>query len=257
MPRSRDNGVMRPSPGLVAASAAFAAEAATVDPDAPVRSEIWPTAGRMIDHLGNIQGWASEVVRTGALADRKEFRRPPDRDLVEWFTETSAGLIAAIEAADGDEPCWALFDTSSTTSFWNRRMTGEAAKHLWDLRTATEPTPVMPPELGPGEQADVIDEFIDVFLPPARVRGIEPLPGDVALVATDVDRAWMFSRDWHVTRLASAEAAAADADQLHAAVGDLTLIVWERADPWAMPDRFRMGRSDDALRRFAGTSIHL
>lgn len=248
---------MQPSPGLVAASAAFSEHAAMVDPDAPVRSEIWPTAGMMIDHLGNIQGWATEVIRTGKSVDRKEFRRPPHRDRVEWFADTSAGLMAAIEAADDDGPCWALFDRSSTTSFWNRRMTHEAAKHLWDLRTATDPTPAIPPELDLEQQVDAIDEFTEVFLPPARLRGLEPLPRDVALIPDDADRAWVFSRDWQVTRLTSAAADAADADRLRAAVGDLTLFVWERADPWTMPDRFRRRRADDALRAFARTPVHL
>lgn len=242
---------------LPAVNAAFIAEATTADPDAPVRSEIWPTAGRMVDHLGNIQSWAAEVVRTGAVADRRAFRRPAERDRIEWFTEVSADLVAALESSEGDRPCWTLFDTPGLTAFWQRRMTHEAAKHLWDLRTSHDPSPPMPAELSVDQQADVIDEFIEVFLPPARARGLDPLPHDVALIAEDVDRGWVFSRDWQVSSGSRAEARASQAEQLHATVGDLTLLVWERADPWELPDRFRIGASDAALRRFAGTSIHL
>lgn len=248
---------MQPHPGVVAASEAFAAEAALTDPAAAVRSEIWPTAGRMIDHLGNIQAWATEVVRTGAPADRAAFRRKPERDRIGWFGEVSGRLITAIEEADGDRPCWTLFDTARTTSFWNRRMTHEAAKHLWDLRTASDPAPPMPAELSPAQQADVIDEFVEVFLPPARARGLDPLPGEVALIADDVDRAWVFSPDWQVSQVSCDVAGAVGGDQLHAIVGDLALFAWERADPWAQPERYRRGSTDDALRAFAGTRIHL
>ena len=48
----------------------FAAEAAQLDPDHPIDSDAWPTVGAMVDHLGQIQRWATEVVRTGASVDR-------------------------------------------------------------------------------------------------------------------------------------------------------------------------------------------
>lgn len=239
--------------GLIAANGAVAAEAARVDPEAAVRSAIWPTAGRMIDHLGNIQAWATEVVRTGAPADRKEFRRPDGADRVEWIARTGTALVDELSATDPDRECWTLFEAERVTSFWRRRMRNEAAKHLWDLRTAGPATPAMPGELTLAEQADALDEWVDVFVGEARRRGVDPLPRDVVLVADDVDRAWRFGSDWTVTPAIETD----DADVLRADVGDLVLFVWERASPWDLPGRFRLDGPDAALRAFAQTPIHL
>lgn len=72
----RNDGWMTSLTGLIATNRAFAAIAARVDADAAVRNEIWPTAGAMIDHLGNIQAWATQVVRAGVPADRTQYTRP-------------------------------------------------------------------------------------------------------------------------------------------------------------------------------------
>ncbi len=242
--------------GLEALNHSFSEEAAAVAPDALVQSAIWPTAGRMIDHLGNVQAWVTEIVRTGAAADSKAFRRPEDREAVEWFRQTSETLVATLAAADPDRECWTLFDAPPVTSFWGRRMTNEAAKHLWDLRTAHDATPTMPDELDLGQQADAVQEFVEVFVPAARHRGIEPLPHDLFLVADDVERSWRFSADWYVTGVTRADVPAGS-EVLRADAGDLALLLWERADPWMLSDRFRIQNGDLALRAFARTPVHL
>jgi hypothetical protein len=71
--------------GLIAANRAFADLAERVDADATVRNQTWPTAGAMIDHLGNIQAWVTQVVGSGAAADRTKYKRPPERPRGEWF----------------------------------------------------------------------------------------------------------------------------------------------------------------------------
>src|SRR6476469_9883534 len=96
--------------GLIAANQAFAALAARVDADAPVRNEIWSTAGAMIDHLGNIQAWATQVVRTGVAVDRKQFTRPPERERVGWFRQTSDALVETLEMTDPRRACWTIWD---------------------------------------------------------------------------------------------------------------------------------------------------
>ncbi|CDJ99643.1 hypothetical protein MIC448_1640017 [Microbacterium sp. C448] len=109
--------------GLEALNRAFAEQAAAVGADAIVQSAIWPTAGQMIDHLGNVQAWVTEIVRTGAPADRKALVRPEDEDPVEWFTQTSRRLVATLASVNPDRECWTLFEAPSITSFWGRRMT--------------------------------------------------------------------------------------------------------------------------------------
>lgn len=249
---------MTPPTALLAANHAFAALAADVDGEAPVRNEVWPTAGAMIDHLGNIQAWATEVVRTGAPADRGTYARPPGRERVEWFRQVSDSLAEALERADPDQACWTIWGADPVAAFWRRRMTHEAAKHLWDLRTAIASDPPMPAEIGLEDRAGIIDEFADLLVPAARARGIERLPRDLLLVADDLDRAWLFSADWEVTASApTALPPRPDVDTLRADVGDLALFVWERADPWALPDRFRIDDGDAAVRAFSTTPVHL
>ena len=243
-----------PLADLVAVNAAFAAEAARTGPDSPVRSEIWPTAGRMIDHLGNIQAWATEIVRTGVSTDRAEFRRPVDRDRVDWFTETSTALVDTLDEVDPGRACWTVFDAPPVTAFWRRRMTNEAAKHLWDLRTAIDSDPRMPVELGLDAQAGILDEFADVLVPFARARGLEPLPHALAFIADDIDRRWVISPDWV---MATPGDVPAGADVLRADVGDLALFAWERASPWALPARYLREGPGAALEAFSRTPVHL
>ena len=55
----------------------FAAEAAELDPDAPIASDAWPTVGGMVDHLGQIQRWCTEVLPpTGAMNGSLHMRAP-------------------------------------------------------------------------------------------------------------------------------------------------------------------------------------
>ncbi|MRX42176.1 maleylpyruvate isomerase N-terminal domain-containing protein [Agromyces kandeliae] len=240
---------------LRAAVEAFTATAAETDPEAPVRSETWPTAGRIIDHLGNIQRWAAEVLRTGAPADRAAFRRPADAERIPWFTAGAAGLIEAIERTDPDRPCAVLFGELGRAGFWRRRMSHEAAKHLWDLRTARDEDPPFPPEVSGGGTADVIDEFGDVFMPQARRRGIRGLPGDLVLAAADAPAEWRLSPDWVLER--GPVVGHAPAATVRASLGDLVLLVWERADPYARAGRFDLRGDDSVMRAFVETPVHL
>ena len=156
---------MTSSTGLSAASRSFADLATRVDADASVRNESWPTAGAMIDHLGNIQAWATAIVRVGTPADRRKYTRPAERERVEWFQETSAALVETLESTDPARECWTLWGAEPVVSFRQRRMTNEAGKHLWDLRTAIDPEPPMPAEISLAEQANIMDEFVDVLVP--------------------------------------------------------------------------------------------
>ncbi|WP_353828082.1 maleylpyruvate isomerase N-terminal domain-containing protein [Agromyces sp. SYSU T0242] len=243
-----------------AASAAFARAAAATDPDAAVRSEIWTTAGRIVDHLGNIQHWVTEVVRTGERLDRREYRRPAEAEPVAWFRDGADELVRVLGAADPERIVPILYGAAGPTRFWPRRMAHEATKHLWDLRTATDDDPRFPVEVGPAGAADVIDEFGDVFMAEARRRGIEALAGPVALVPDDADDAWRVSPDWRLERFRHDAVAGADAPAtatIRASVGDLALLLWERADLSAPDGRFRVDGDRALATTFATTPVHL
>jgi hypothetical protein len=137
-------------------------------------------------------------------------------------------------------------------------MTNEAAKHLWNLRTAIEADPSMPEEISLEERAGIMDEFVELLVPAAPAREIESLPRDVLLVAEDLDRTWLFSPAWEVaTAPLSDLPPTADVDLMRAELGDLAPFVWERASPWDLPDRFRIEGGDAALRVFSRTPVHL
>jgi hypothetical protein len=103
-----------------------------------------------------------------------------------------------------------------------------------------------------------MDEFVELLVPAARGRGIDPLPRDVLLVAEGLGRRWLFSREWEVTTSLPAEVLTrVDADVMRADVGDLVLFVWERASPWNLPHRFHIDEGDTALQAFSRTRIHL
>jgi len=237
---------------------AFAREAARTDPEAPVRSTLWPTAGRIVDHLGSIQRWAAEQVRTGAPADRRGFRRPDGADRAAWFLEGAQQLTRTLEGSDPERAVPILFGASGTVSFWQRRMAHEATKHLWDLRTARDPDPRFPPEVGPLGRADAVDEFGDVFMVEARRRGIEPLDAAVGLVATDTADAWRVSPDWMLGReRPDAASASPVVATISAEVGDLALLLWERADLAAPDGRFVVEGDADVATALATTPVHL
>ncbi|GLI27174.1 hypothetical protein ARHIZOSPH14_14160 [Agromyces rhizosphaerae] len=246
-------------------SEAFGAEAEGIDPAAPVQSAIWPTAGEMIDHLGQIQRWATEVVRTGRAADRAAHARPEASDRIAWYAEGAAGLADALDRTDPARECWTFLGTGRT-AFWNRRMAHEARKHLWDLRTALAPAPHVPETGGPAMLADAIDELYAVFLTRTLAStGLDPLPGTLVLRSIDVPAAWTITPDWAVTRHPTAEAtsvgdAAGDGPDastvLRAALGDLLLFVWERARPSSLPDRFRVLGDPATVVAYMASPVH-
>ncbi|WP_158437694.1 maleylpyruvate isomerase N-terminal domain-containing protein [Naasia lichenicola] len=236
---------------LARVSDAFATEAGQTDPSAPIASRIWPTAGEIVDHLGNIQRWATAAVQTRGSVDVREHARPSGRDPIEWFTEGASALTEELERADPDAECW-TFVGPGRNAFWQRRMVHEATKHLWDLRTAKAVDPPMPAEVDAGTPAAIIDEFDEVFIARARRQGIAHLPGSVLLRATDSNRSWLIEPDWIVL---SDGVGRADA-VLEASAGDLALVLWERADPWALGSRFSRSGDEAVLRALTEARVH-
>lgn len=235
-------------------STALVAAARDTPRDASIASVIWPTAGDMVDHVGSVQRWATAILRTGGALDQALHERPADRDPIEWLAEGAAALTAEVAEADPGEACW-TFVGPGTKAFWGRRMIHEATKHLWDLRTASDPAPRMPTEVGYATPAAIIDEFDEVFIARARrQQDIAALPGSVLLRSSDSDRSWLVERDWQVTRDPQNPTASA---VLTATTADIALLLWERADPWALPDRFRRTGDDAAIRALRDTPVHL
>lgn len=248
-------------------SARFAAESSVADPATTIRSEAWPTVGDMVDHLGQIQRWAAAVVESGESTPREPLARPADRDRSEWMTESSALLINAL--SDADVPCW-TFVGPGTAAFWFRRQAHEARKHLWDIRTGSEPAPLLPDAGGAAVAADVLDELFGVFLARSRRKGLlEPLPSTLRLEATDAAVSWTIGSDWQTSRSDGASSrsdgvpapdprsdATASPVTLRARLGDLVLFGWDRAIPVDLPDRFEIDGDATTLAAYRSAPVH-
>jgi hypothetical protein len=166
--------------------------------------------------------------------------------------------VHTLQRTDPDRACWTIWDAEPVVSFWRRRMTNEAAKHLWDLRTALETDPPLPDEISLEERGGVVDEFVELLVPAARARGIAPLPRSLLLASEDLERTWLFSPGWEVTTSPLSDLTSGiDADVVRANAGDLILFIWGRARPWDLPDRFHISDDATAIEAFSLTPVHL
>lgn len=232
-------------------SAAFAEQAATTDPAARISSELWPTAGELVDHLGQIQRWAAQVVESGAAADRASFARPTGTDPVGWYREGAQRLVDTLRSTDPGRECWTLLGAGEA-GFWRRRMAHEARKHVWDLRSAATPRPPLPDEGGPAMQADAVDELFGVFLARTLRAGmIAPLPAALVLEATDSGDAWLISPHWEVSR-GHGDAATT----VRGALGDIVLFVWERMPLAEASGRLEVVGDPAVAEAFLSSHVH-
>jgi len=85
--------------------------------------------------------------------------------------------------------------TDRRAGFWPRRQLHEVVVHLWDVRSVDDPTPDSLADV-PGEvTADGVDELLQMA--PSRLdSNRSPLPGPLALHATDTGSRWLLGTDW-------------------------------------------------------------
>src|SRR5205823_4394635 len=111
------------------------------DRRAPVAScPGWDVAALAV-HLGTIQRWATEMVRTAAT-ERLEGRDErfgfdgDDSQLAAWMREGAGELVAALSDAPLDQPVWCWTGEGGTAGLWRRIQAHEAAVHRWDAESA-------------------------------------------------------------------------------------------------------------------------
>ena len=115
--------------------------------------------------------------------------------LVEWYRESHAQLVRALDEAPTDLECWQFLNSPSALEFWARRQAHEAAIHRVDAESARGD------EISPIDEwfaADGIDELLNGFHSRRSSRVRSTRPRVLRLHATDdpVD-----GRDWflHIT----------------------------------------------------------
>jgi uncharacterized protein (TIGR03083 family) len=133
----------------------------------------------LVEHLGGVHRWATQIVQTGARVDQTP--TPGGRDLTEWFAEGADELLRTLAAADPTADAWS-FTADRTAGFWRRRQALETVVHRWDAqRAAGEPE-----RIDPVLAADGLHEVADLMLPrQVRLGRVEPLSRAVRLTATD------------------------------------------------------------------------
>jgi uncharacterized protein (TIGR03083 family) len=151
------------------------------------------TADDLLWHLAEVQWFWGEIVRSG-IDDPESYEepaRPDDRaGLEEFYRAASAGLLAALAAAEPEDPAWTWSD-DKTVGFVRRRQAHEALIHRLDAELTAEARSPMDALLS----CDGVDEALRVMF-----SGVPDwatwLPDDgstVRIDVTDMPHTWLVS----------------------------------------------------------------
>lgn len=150
---------------------------------------------------------------------------PAGAEVLDWFAEARAGLLAAFDRVDLDRPV-PTFTGTQPARWWLRRLSHEMAMHRWDQQAATGPADPIDPDLA----RDGIDEVFQVFAP-LRLD-LDRLGGSgqtIHLHATDVDGEWLFTLEPGAVTWSHGHAKGDVAAR--GPVSDLLLLLWGRVPP--------------------------
>jgi uncharacterized protein (TIGR03083 family) len=161
-------------------------------------------AGQLLRHLGGVQRWAEEVVRTRAVGpvpddDHGALVDYADEDLrvvVPWLVESAALLAYTLREAGPDVAVWTPVP-NGTTTFYARRFTHETLLHRADVSLALAGTFTAEPPV----VIDALDEWMELGSLPLhldrdpRVRELLGPGRTLRLHASDVRNA---ETDWLV-----------------------------------------------------------
>lgn len=226
---------------LMAAAAERAGLTSTVPPcpDWQVRD--------LLRHTGHVHRWAARYVAEAlprpvpGLTEAEILAAdPPDSELIGWFREGHASLVATLSDADPALACWTFLPAPSPRAFWARRQAHETAIHRIDAELATEGGVVTP--IGAGFAADGIDELIMGFfgrdqrkLSAAQRAGPHQT---VQVRTTDTGGEWLVALAEDGKLAARVERCGGTADgeprpdcSLTGPAAGLYLLLWNRADP--------------------------
>jgi uncharacterized protein (TIGR03083 family) len=194
----------------------------------------------LVRHLSEIHLWAAaHVARRAAkmwvddLAELSEYWPdlavfwPDDDLLIDYYLQTNANLVRALESAPADLEAMTFLPAPSPLAMWARRQAHETSIHRFDAQHAFGTTSEFDPMLA----SDGIDELLTAFAPRARTFPIESTKV-MAVHATDTDDRWHLAM-----RPDGIEAVGGGgpADvSLTGRAADLYLTMWNRADDSAI-----------------------
>jgi uncharacterized protein (TIGR03083 family) len=178
----------------------------------------------LLRHMGDVHRWATAIVRDRLQQrPRIDSLGPEGRDqLLSWYRDGLAGLIAALEASSPNEEYWAWGPAPNAQAFWARRQSHETAIHRLDAEQAAGLASTFP--------ADAAADGVDEWLVLAVRRATVPDGGDrrLRLRTTDTDDHWQLT-------LAADSLALGPADDgagltVAGPAGDLFALVMNRRD---------------------------
>ena len=138
----------------------------------------------VVAHLGGVHRWAAGIVSARAMSTGHRRGTATGPELIDWFEDGLAQLVAVLAAADFSASCPNFSPGSDKTiGFWARRQAHETLVHRWDAEAAAGQITAVDSILA----TDGIDEVLTVF---RRTRRSQPLPGSVVLTTTDTRRSW-------------------------------------------------------------------
>jgi len=201
--------------GLLGAHAEeFADAISDADLDAPVPSCPGWSLRDLAVHLGGVHQWAVHCVVEGNPVFSPEPVAQERPALTSWYRHHASRLVDVLRATPADAPVWTPDDRHPTALFWRRRQVHETVLHTWDVHDALGRRPEVDPRLA----WDGVLEVRDVIYPrQVRLGRVEPLPGGLRLVATDVPGDVTIGDGEPVSVQGSAEV--------------LLRLLWHRTDP--------------------------
>ena len=194
--------------------------------DAPVASCPGWDLGDLVVHASRIHRWVTTAVEGGGEPAGRLPRPPEQRDeVLGWYEEGLAGLLAAFATHPASAPAWNVFGVEpATVGFWQRRMAQETAVHRWDGQAALGVAQPIEAELA----ADGIDEVMAFFAARrlAQIEGGVDTGGTVHLHCTDVTGEWTFAARGSTFEVTTGHGKADAA--LRGPASELLLVLWSR-----------------------------
>jgi uncharacterized protein (TIGR03083 family) len=194
----------------------------------------------LVRHLSEIHLWAAARVakRTSKLwpDDISEHLEswpelavfwPDDDDLVDYYLDTNANLVRALESASPTDDLPTFLPAPSPLAMWARRQAHEISIHRFDAQN----TAGMPSRFDPVLASDGIDELLMAFAPRASSFPVETAR-TMAVHAADTDDRWhLVMGPGGIDAVRSGGPADVT---LTGPAADLYLAVWNRGDDAAI-----------------------
>lgn len=182
----------------------------------------WDVAA-LVGHVGGVYEHKVACMRLGRAAGDRERSAPAVVDVVAWFGEQLADLVAELEARGPDEASWTWFPPDQTVGFWFRRMAQETAVHRVDAEAAAGRTSTIDSDLA----LDGIDELLGWLTFPWGETRDESLVG-LTYAVRSADRTWRMTLEPTRVRVDRDDDGTAATGEVSGTPYDVLMWVWGR-----------------------------